>query len=144
MGIPNIHSLYRRASTNLTTFFNAVNSLPNVLVSTVFFRLLNAMIRYLLTKTSTPVCDLRVTLLPVWLASTKQCVDTELPRGLGIFVGIASFKPLYKSCHSNLWNQLMSIFGWPGSNPSLRFELSLRYPKIWKSCYKCPIHGEAR
>ena len=38
----------------------------------------------------------------------------------------------------------MSIFGWPGSNPSLRFELSLRYPKIWKTCSKCPIHGEAR
>ena len=45
-------------------FFNAVNSLLNVLVSTVFFRLLNAMIRALLTKISIPVCDRQINLSP--------------------------------------------------------------------------------
>ena len=100
-----MRSLYRRASTGSTEFFNAVNLLPNVLVSTVFLRLLNAMIGYLLTKISIPVCDRRVNFLPARLTSTKQCVDTELPQGLGIFGGIASFTPLKKSCQSNLWNR---------------------------------------
>ena len=36
METPNMRSLYRRASTSSTAFFNAVNFLPNVLVSTVF------------------------------------------------------------------------------------------------------------
>ena len=44
--------------------FTVLNSLTNVLVSTVFCRLMNAMIGALLTKISIPVCDQRVTLLP--------------------------------------------------------------------------------
>jgi hypothetical protein len=38
-----------------------------------------------------PIWDLRVTLSPAWLASTKQETITDLPLGSGAFGGIGSF-----------------------------------------------------
>ena len=65
--------------------------LPNVLVSTVFCLLLYQMIGAQFKNMSIPVCDLHVTLSPAWSESTKQRVDTGLPRGGGMSLGNCSF-----------------------------------------------------
>ena len=78
-GTPNILSLYRNDSICSTAVFMAMNSLPNVLVSTMICLLLYQMIGARFKNMSIPVCDLCVTLSPVWSESTKQCADTNLP-----------------------------------------------------------------
>ena len=78
-GTPNILILYRSDFICSTTVFIAMNSLPNMLLSTMFCLLLYQMMCARLKNMSIPVCDLRVTLSPFWSESTKQCVDTNLP-----------------------------------------------------------------
>ena len=90
MGTLNILSLYFNVATSSTEFFIAVKSEPNVDVSTLFFLLLCHIIGTLLQNISIPIMDLLVVLSPEWLASTKQCVKTYLPLGIGISKGIGS------------------------------------------------------
>ena len=72
-GTPNILNLYRNDSICSTAVFIAMNSLPKVLVSTVFSLLLYQMIGTRFRNINIPVCDLRVTLSPAWSESTKVC-----------------------------------------------------------------------
>ena len=62
----------------------ARNSLEKAEHSTVLCFLLNQTIRAQLMNKRYPVCDLLVTLLAVWEASTNAVVDTTLPLGGGI------------------------------------------------------------
>ena len=62
--MPNMRSLYLKASTCPTAILIAMNSLPNVLASTVVCRLLYHTMGALLTNSKTPVCDRLVTVLP--------------------------------------------------------------------------------
>ena len=71
MGTPNILSLYCNAAIRSTEFFIAVNSDPNVYVSTPFFLLLFHIIGYRLQSISIPVVYIIVAFTPAWLASTK-------------------------------------------------------------------------
>lgn len=49
----------------------------------------------LFTNNNIPLCAWLVMQFPAaWLASTKQCIDTTLPCGLGVSPGIGSFTPL--------------------------------------------------
>ena len=68
------------------------NSAPNVAASTVFCRLLNAVIGVLLRKMTMPVWDRRVTRLPAWLESQKQMTLTGFPRDVGALCGDSSSK----------------------------------------------------
>ena len=88
MGTPNILSFYRNAAISSTEFFIAVNSDPNIDVSTPFYLFVFHIIGDILQNISIPVMDLPVVLSPAWLASTKQWVDTYLTLGLGIYKGV--------------------------------------------------------
>ena len=94
IGTPNILSFYRKAAISYTAFFIAVNSEPNVEVSTPFYCLLCQIIGALLQNISTPVINLFVVLSLAWFASTKQCVDMDNPHGSGISKGIGSLESL--------------------------------------------------
>ena len=84
MGIPNMHNLLHTASMCSTAILMAINSLPNVLVSMVFCRLLYQTIGAQFKNMRIPVCDLRVTVFDAWSTSTKQWLDTaRLRRGGG-------------------------------------------------------------
>ena len=71
IGTPNILSLYRNAAISSTQFFTAVNSDPNVNVSTPFCLLLCHIIGDLLQNISIHIMDILVVLSPAWLASAK-------------------------------------------------------------------------
>ena len=74
MGIPNMHNLLHTASMCSTAILMAINSLPNVLVSTVFCRLLYQTIGAQFKNMRIPVCDLRVTVFDAWSTSSTACL----------------------------------------------------------------------
>ena len=90
MGTPRILSLYGNVAISSTELFIEVKSDLNVDVSTPFCVLLCHIFGALLQNISIPVMDLQVVLSPAWLASTEQCVNTDLPLGIGISKGIGS------------------------------------------------------
>lgn len=63
-GTPNIRSLYRKPSSNSTAIRIAVNSDPNVEVSTVFCALEYHKMGERFRKMRIPVCDRHVNLFP--------------------------------------------------------------------------------
>jgi hypothetical protein len=72
IGIPNIHSLYSRATMSSLQIRNATNSLPNVAASTVFCRLENQIIGAFCTNRKIPLCKHLVITLPAWLACINE------------------------------------------------------------------------
>ena len=78
IGIPNIHNLYRRDLNNYVTILRAMNSLKNVLVSTVFCCLLYHSMGYLFTDIMNLVWNLLVALLLALSVSTKNVWRTHL------------------------------------------------------------------
>jgi hypothetical protein len=73
-----ISSLQMRKATNL---------LPKVAASTVFCCLENQIIGGFCTNKNMPVCEHLVMTLQAWLASTKEEIVTNHPRGSGILGG---------------------------------------------------------
>jgi hypothetical protein len=90
IGIPNICSLYRRATMSSLQIRKATNSLPNVAASTVFCRLENQMISAFCTNRKIPLCERHLITLPAWLVSTKAEIVTDRPRGSGMLGGSSS------------------------------------------------------
>ena len=88
MGTPDILSLHLKDAIISTAFFIAVNSDPNVDVSTPVFLLLCHILGARLQSISIPVMDLLVVLSPAWLAPTNQWVNIYSPLVFGIFKGI--------------------------------------------------------
>lgn len=83
IGIPNIRSLYLNDTTCSQTVYNAINSLANVLHSTLFCLLLYHQIGTMFRKMRILVFDLLVIILPAWSASAKQLVCTGLGGAFG-------------------------------------------------------------
>ena len=90
IGIPNMRNLNLNAVIYSTYVFMTINSLENVLDSTVFCFLLNYMMGALLTKRIYSVIDLLVLLSTACDVSTKALVLTNLPLGFGILLGVSS------------------------------------------------------
>jgi len=83
IGIPKLISLRRSAINRSRAILSAVDSDPYVADSTEFCLLLNWIIHVFWINMRIPVCDLLVTTLPAWLASTKQLIVREFPNGSG-------------------------------------------------------------
>ena len=91
IGMQKIRNLYQRALTNSVSVLREMNSIKNVLVSTVFYCLLYHSMGALFTNIRTPVCDIMVDLLPALSVFTKKCVETKFLLGVGLPTGMASF-----------------------------------------------------
>jgi hypothetical protein len=93
-GTPNIRSLYLQLLFNWMQFFNATISDPKVLDSTVFCFLLCQITGARLRNIKIAVWLRVVTTFPAKFASTKQLIDTGLPKESGALGGIAFSKSL--------------------------------------------------
>ena len=144
IGAPNILNFYLNASTDSTQFFRAIISLPNILVSTAFCRLLCKIMGDLLQNIRTTVWLLLDIKLPARSASTKQWVEIESPKSSGQSYGIASFALWYKLYQSYLLNMRSSILGCSTSNTISLFGCSFRCPNMWINCSRLPMHGSSR
>ena len=89
-GIPNIHSLKRRASTASRHVCMAMNLDPKVKASTVFCHLLYQRIGAWLQNIIYPVCDCLMMRFPVWSESTYTVILTGSPSGLGMSASSSS------------------------------------------------------
>jgi len=141
---PNILNFYYNSSISSISFFNAIISLPKVLDSTEFCRLLFQMTGALLQNNKKPVWLLLYIRFPVKSASTKQFVDIGFPSFSGQSVGVSYFSPRYKLYHLYLFNILLSASVCAASNAIFLFGWVFKYLNIWISCLKCPNQGSAK
>ena len=144
IGIPNTRNLYQRVLTNLVAVLRAMNSLNNMLVSTVLYHLIYHIMGALFKSIRTPVWYLLVALSLAWSTSTKQYVDTTFPLGVGMSAGIAYLVSRYKSYQLCAANKRSYIFGCWGSKQIFLFGFTLRYPNTWNACSRCSLQGKSR
>ena len=78
-----------------THVFNAINSIPNVLESTLAYNLVYHTIGAWLTYTIHLVQDHLALLSDAWDASKNAVNSTDLPIGFGTSVGISSLAHIY-------------------------------------------------
>ena len=93
MVIPNILSLNLAYASHSTPAFNAINSIENVLYSTVCCWLLYQNMGAQLINRRYPVCDFLFFFFVAWDASTNSVIVTSIPLGFGMFWGIGSPGP---------------------------------------------------
>ena len=141
MGIPHIINLSLNDMICSTHVSNYINSLPNMLDSTVACLLLYQIIGARITNMIYPVWDLLVFLSDAWYASTNAVTSTNLPLAFVAPVGSSSLAPLYWSWNYSAVlpvNDVEYIISGFGSKYSVSFGFFFKKAKICNICCKWP------